>query len=357
MECRKAVSLFENGFPMREISEICNVPQKEIESFLKKHYQLQRYFASSTHRQDEEHESARASSKSDIVEKINRAKDLYETHYSICKVAEIMNITRERVRQLLVEGERLGLCRDIPIKDRKIKLLRRYSKKDIIASIQRNITQEKVCRELRITPQSSFFLMSQYGIVWKMINKGRLIASIQRNYSKKKVCKELRIVPQSLNYLINFYGIDWRLIQGGIRKGKCLGKYYRIVKKLKRHPHSDELIGKPGSLYSSIIRNWGSLAAFRKINKIKKPPPRYNHCRPILRKVKKINRVKDIVLKHGLVDMSTIARISKIKQQSLYQYLTLLRKLGFIGFTGSRQKRKYKIIKKNDVSLGELFPQ
>jgi hypothetical protein len=149
----------------------------------------------------------------------------YESLGTLDAVARTVGLTRERVRQLLVKGTKLGLFRYVK-KSRRVVLTRA----DLLASYERLGTINGVARENKISP----------GRVMQLMRESDLAESDLRDLRRTR------------------------------RMGKCVSEYNAIVDTLGHHPTTTEIQANPRwrPLSTRITRLWGSTAEFRKARSV-----------------------------------------------------------------------------------------
>jgi hypothetical protein len=149
---------------------------------------------------------------------------LYQKEGSLERVGSLMDLSRERVRQLLNKGTNLGLF------EYKKKLNSQIpsdlSKKKIIEDYKKSLSLKEVAHFNDISMYQLFRILHQY----------------------KLTSWELHIIR----------------IEG--RRMYCMNQYKLFVKKLGWHPSTSEMEKTSNgiSLFNKIIRLWGSIHTFRK---------------------------------------------------------------------------------------------
>lgn len=165
-------------------------------------------------------------------EKILMVKKLYDEEYTLGKVAAKLNLTRERVRQLLELGNKAKLFIYKPYREIKLeKLINKVPKADIV-------------KELVLSGNCK---------------------NIETNYNLKQ---------SDINKLSDYYSIDSGYIKRLRRNKIDLKQYQDIVDFLGHHPTTTELAKKSEwrALWYRISRNWGGFDNFRKEYGIPTPP-------------------------------------------------------------------------------------
>ena len=157
-------------------------------------------------------------------EKILIAKNLYDEMHTLEKVAIKLNLTRERVRQLLKLGNNVKLFVHKPYRANQLK--------ELISKIPK----ESIVKELVLYGSSK---------------------NIKTNYD---------LGNNDINRLLNYYSIDAVYIRKLRRNRIDLKQYQEIVDFLGHHPTTTELAKKSEwrALWYRISRNWGGFDNFRK---------------------------------------------------------------------------------------------
>lgn len=164
--------------------------------------------------------------------RILEAKRLYEEFGTLQKVANILRLTRERVRQLLKKGEKFGLF-------------------------------------IHQTTRTTRFIQ-----LTKKVSKENLIKEIESNKTVFEVCTLFGIGTNQYFKLVNFYNIDTMDHRLDAKRRKYIAKYMTIVDFLGHHPSTTELNSKPEwrNIWHCIDRCWGGIEKFRAEYGIEKPP-------------------------------------------------------------------------------------
>jgi AraC-like DNA-binding protein len=179
------------------------------------------------------------------IAELKQVKELYEKFLTLQKTAEQLNISRERVRQLLNEGEKYDLFQYKRREPKFKRLLQIYDRKSLIKEIELLKYQSKICKKLHIARLTFKKLVKHYNINYK---------AYYLEYSKENLEK---------------------------KKSKYLAKYSQIVDTLGYHPSTTEMnTNKEWRTVWIMIRHyWGSMANFRREQGIEKP----NYRRSLLR--------------------------------------------------------------------------
>ncbi|UCB57564.1 MAG: hypothetical protein JSV30_02985 [Candidatus Omnitrophota bacterium] len=176
------------------------------------------------------------------LERLRMTKEIYDKCHTLQKTADELHITRERVRQLLRKGEKLGLFKYELYKQKKREQERGES---------RNKLKD---------------LMNNYDRI-------SLINEIKMLISPSKICMKLNIAKDDFDRLLKHFNIDYQEYQRLARLGQCLAQYSLIVDTLGHHPTTTEMCSRKHwrGIWSKIDRYWGSIDKFRKEFGIEKP--------------------------------------------------------------------------------------
>jgi len=160
--------------------------------------------------------------------KINFSKTifrLYKEHGTLEKAGEKVGLTRERIRQILVRGNKHGLF-EYPIK------------KDLI---------------------SYPFLIKYYK------NKEELLNDLSNCSKKNEMLKTLNTDIVNFNKLLEYFNLNIRDVQIYSKRKKLKKQYDEYVEKIGHHPRTTEMRKnkKPRNIWVKITRYWGSMANFR----------------------------------------------------------------------------------------------
>jgi plasmid maintenance system antidote protein VapI len=161
------------------------------------------------------------------AERLKQVFMYYKQYRSLERVGKKMGITRERVRQLLVEGTRLGLFEYKPFN-------------------------------------------------YSYIPKEKIISDYANLLSLNKVAKINHVSPSYLKKLMTAYSItekELEILERETRRARCVEEYALIKQRLGHHPTTTELQNTRAGhkLHSRINRYWGTINAFRESLNIPKP--------------------------------------------------------------------------------------
>lgn len=158
-------------------------------------------------------------------ELIQKMFDRYQEYKTLEKVAGEFGYTRERVRQYLVLGNKIGIINYKPFNRENFKsLCRQVSRDDLIE------------------------LLEKYGAV-------------------RRIGEKTNISIAHLNRLFKIYDLDVSDLRKNYLKKQILKEYKELVLSLAgKHPSTYDLLSiKNGrNLWAKISRNWGTFQQFRK---------------------------------------------------------------------------------------------
>lgn len=248
-----------------------------------------------------------------MVEKLRRVHELYKQRSTLEAVGSEIGVTRERVRQLLVKGSRLGLFDYKPFD-------------------------------------------------YPYVPKEKLVADYFNSQSLSRVARLNQIPTTYLRKLLTAYGIaegDLASYRTEGRRSKILAQYDRLVNSLGHHPTTTELQGTPQgrSFHARILRLWGSIDAFREHLRIPKPPqgsPSFNEdMRPwrehkkrlaLITRMQHLDLIRECLRDSGLIGASEIAYECCLKPSRIWKLLTLLMATGEVKKQGESAATRYRLV-------------
>ena len=168
-----------------------------------------------------------ADAKLSMVERLQDVHRLYKDLGTLAAVGEKIGVTRERVRQLLEKGTKLGLFEYKPFD-------------------------------------------------YPFVSKETILADYKEHLSLGRVAKTNHIAPGYLRKLLTAYRITEEKLRSLLMEGhkaKCIKQYSSIQEQLGHHPTTTELQNSKSWRYLSmkITRLWGSFDSFRDELAIPKP--------------------------------------------------------------------------------------
>ena len=231
------------------------------------------------------------------VERLKRVYRLHQEKRTLAGVGREIDVTRERVRQLMVQGSELGLF-EYKISERPKPPV--IPKKRLLEDYKKHLSLEAVAKIHNVSNYYLGRLFLSYGI--DPAQRRALGASLLRAAKKRRLIAWYRQMKRKFGYHPTTTEMERRSIAGhrmcqriiylwgsfhafqkelGIltliekraaaerarRKEQLIGEYRRARKKLGYDPYTTELMRGPKSwhrLYRSIRHRWGSFNAFRK---------------------------------------------------------------------------------------------
>lgn len=247
------------------------------------------------------------------IKKILAVKEIHDKCHTLQKTANQLDITRERVRQILQEGENRGLFE--------------YE----TSSIKRlNILKEEYDRET-------------------------LIKKIKEHISPSEICSALEISQSYFSKLLDEFDIDFQEYYNLAKAGKCLNEYTEIVSILGHHPATTELLTRKEwrSVWDRIRRIWGSIEDFRKEFGIERPKYRIHpntkaawddaiKKRTVI-KNQKIEKLVNFIKEEGPIGIRAIRKELKLSEGTAWSYVKELKNERQITAVGSGNQVKYKM--------------
>ncbi len=248
-----------------------------------------------------------------LVERLRKVYELYENCGTLEAVGRKMGLSRERVRQLLNSGSRLGLFEYKPYDYPYI------SREKLIADFSMHPSLDRVARANKVTVGYLRKLMAAHGIS---------DSDIKEHKSKR-------------------------------RQSICLEEYQCIVNVLGHHPTTTELEADPAFrlLYNKIKRLWGSFDAFRNELNIPKPPqgsPTFNQDMQewrehkgrvtFLLRMQHLDRIRECLQVSGPLSSSHVAYECGISQGRVLRLLPLLLATRDVVREGDHATTKYRFV-------------
>jgi len=164
---------------------------------------------------------------SENIKKLKHVYKLYCEHGTLQAVGNLLGVTRERIRQMLVKGTEQGFFR-------------------------------------------------YQGREYPYIAKEQILAAYKASLNFQRAAKECGVSLPYLKKLLTAYGItqtELRAILHEGRKKSCINEYREISKSLGRNATTTDLqaLKKGHNLHNKIIRLWGGIDNFREELEIEKP--------------------------------------------------------------------------------------
>lgn len=216
------------------------------------------------------------------INKLKKVKELYDKYLTLEKTAEQLHLTRERIRQLLIKGEKYGL-------------------------FEYELNREKKFKELLA-----------------IYTRDSLIKEIKLLISPSKICLKFHIKQSEFSKLLEHFNIDYKDYRLAATMGSCLEKYSQIVDVLGHHPTTTEMNAKTEwrTIWGAIDRYWGNMDNFRKEYGIEKPKQKV-HPNTLLAFQK--SKEKRILIKKDKLEKL----LSLIRQEGPIGAVLVRNKLGF----------------------------
>ncbi|HUU49843.1 MAG TPA: hypothetical protein VMW81_02650 [Nitrospinota bacterium] len=245
------------------------------------------------------------------IEKLKKVKKLYDKLHTLQKTANALGITRERVRQLLRDGEKYGI-------------------------FKYEIFREKKFEELL-----------------QIYNRDYLVREIKTTISPSKICLRLGITEREYYNLLEYYNIDSKEYRRLARMGKWVEKYTQIVDTLGHHPSTYEMSTRKDwkTVWSKITKYWGNIDNFRKEFGIEKPkhkihPNTRQAWKNMIERKKEIKRenkrkMLDIIKEDGPIGSKSIMNKFGFKRANVLIYINELLEENLITRIGSNVSTKY----------------
>jgi len=244
----------------------------------------------------------------DRMEFYKRCFELYKQGGTLEYVAKAISLTRERARQILVKGAKLGLFRYVG---------REYP----------YVPKEKLLSDLTKTPS---------------ITKVARINNISTVYLKRLL----------LSYHIAAEQIE--KFKERLRKQRAIDEYNAVKRELGHYPTTTELQAKSKwrSLESRIRRYWGIFQNFREEMSIPSPPPFVEAIRPwiehrtrlaLIRRMQDLDTVRECLMETNPLTTSEIARRCSLTPMRAFKLTQMLVATGEAVREGIGSQTKYRV--------------
>lgn len=303
---KKIVRLFKKYGFLPDVSKITGIPKHSLYGMLTKHFGMKLFEVrkklgirrSCLKRRDLEKNSSR----------YQQIKEAYERLGTLAKAGEEFHLTRERVRQILNQGEKRGV---------------------FIYELNR----EKRFREIS-----------------QKYDRGSLIKEIRMLISPTRICMKLGIKISDFKKLLEYFTIEYKDYRLLAVMGKTAEKYSQIVDVLGHHPSTTEMNSRTDwrTVWGAIDRNWGNMSNFRKEFGIEIPKRRWPlkvQKRWKEQRIQKDRRIQEILelLKNsnGLSNTELATRFN-IDSNSFHSgYIYKMLKSGLIRKIGPNSNARY----------------
>lgn len=240
-----------------------------------------------------------------------QVKEAYERLGTLAKAGEELHLTRERVRQILNQGEKRGI---------------------FIYELNR----EKRFREI----------LQKY-------DRESLIKEIKILVSPSKICIKLGIRQSDFKKLLDYFNIEYKEYRLLAVMGKTLEKYSQIVDMLGHHPSTTEMNSRRDwrTVWGAIDRYWDNMNNFRKefgieIPKFRIHPNTVAFWKQALEKRKQIKKEKkdkllNLIKELQPISSGSIQKSLDIRGGTLAIYLKQLLQENLISRIGTGNRVKY----------------
>ena len=244
------------------------------------------------------------------VDRLRTIHNLYERFGTLDAVGKHLGLTRERVRQLLAKGKKIGLFEYNP---------RGYP----------FVSREKILEDYKHAP--NVFTVAR-------------LNNISTGYLRKLFTA----------YSITEEELSECSLEG--KRAKCIEQYHHLVVKAGHHLTTTELqtTSEGHALHSRIIRLWGTIDAFREAINIPKPPkgsPSFRkdteqwreHRRQIalVARMQQLDQIREYLDSNGAHGTTEIATNCDLNYQRTLMLLGLLMRAGEVRRIGQGNLTKY----------------
>lgn len=247
---------------------------------------------------------------SDRVERLQAIYNLYKQVGTLEAVGKQVGVTRERVRQLLTQGDRIGLFEYNP-------------------------------RE------------------YPFISKDKIIEDYKKTLSLSRVARLNNISTSYLHELFTAYSITVQDLADYCaegRRARCIEQYKNLVDKAGHHLTTTELqsTSEGHALHTRINRNWGTINAFREAFNIPTPPQgspsfrkdteRWREHRQqvaLVSRMQQLDQLREYLNSHDASGSAEIAVDCGLRYQRGLRLLGLLVRAGEVRKIGHGSATKY----------------
>lgn len=244
------------------------------------------------------------------IERLQTIHNLYKQLGTLEAVGEQVGLTRERIRQLLAQGDKIGLFK--------------YSPRE-----------------------------------YPFVSKAKIIEDYKEALSLYRVARLNNISASYLHQLFTAYSItDQDLADYGIegRRAKCIKQYKSLADKAGHDLTTTELQNTSGghSLHNRLIRYWGTIHAFREAFNIPKPPQGSSSFRKdterwrehqqqvaLVSRMQQLDQLREYLDVHGARGTTEIGIDCELNSQRVLRLLGLLVRSGEVRKTGQGSVTKY----------------
>lgn len=242
------------------------------------------------------------------AKRYQQVKEIYERLGTLEKVGKELNLTRERVRQLLQKGAKHGVFDYVLNREKRFK----------------DISQK--------------------------YNRDSIINEIKSSINPPIICERLGVKSSEFHNLLEYFEIDYSEYRKLALKGKYMNKYSQIVDTLGHHPTTTEMVGKREwrTVWGAIFRNWGNMSNFRKEFGIEIPKRRWplkvqeRWKEQRIQKDKRIQEILELLKNSNGLSNTELATRFNIGSNSFYTgYIDKMLKSGMIRKIGANSNARY----------------
>jgi hypothetical protein len=244
------------------------------------------------------------------IQRLQAIYNLYKQVGTLEAVGEQFGVTRERIRQLLVQGDGMGLFKYIPYEYPFV------SKEKIIEDYMKNLSFSRVARLNNISTNYLRKLLTAYSITEEELADSR----VER------------------------------------KRARCIEQYKNLADKAGHHLTTTELqsTSEGHSLHNRINRLWGAIDAFREACNIPKPPQGSSTFRKdterwrthqqqiaLVSRMQQLDQLREYLGSHGARGTAEIAVDCGLNYQRVLRLLSLLMRAGEVQKNGQGSAIKY----------------
>jgi len=235
--------------------------------------------------------------------------ELYQQNGTLESVAKIVGVTRERVRQILVKGDKLGMFK--------------YG-----------------------------------GREYSFVEKEKILIDYKKYLNLSQTAKHNKISLEYLKRLLAAYNITDKILYSikiDSKKNECIKDYEKIKNELGHHPTTTELCKKTKwrTFSARVQRLWGTFEVFRKDMSIPKPvrvfpeaTKRFIEKRKrisLIIKMQNLDQIREKLVQCKPLSSLEISQKCNIKQSKVYNLLTMLMTTGEVARVGQGSNVKYRL--------------
>jgi hypothetical protein len=242
------------------------------------------------------------------AKRYQQVKEIYERLGTLDKVGKELNLTKERVRQLLQKGAKYGVFNYVLNREKRFK----------------DISQK--------------------------YNRDSIINEIKSSINPPLICERLGVKSSEFRNLLKYFEIDYSEYRKLALMGKYMNRYSQIVDALGHHPTTTEMVSRREwrTVWGAIDRHWGSMGNFRKefgieVQKYTNSAVYLKHAWEKRRQLKdeKKNKLFNFIKERNLVSSGIIIDELEFSSASISNYLRELLGENLISKVGIGSQTKY----------------